>query len=275
VESWRGSNPWRRLTSDGTPGAPRRGDGSTRELLAVAASRRTGAEITITTDEGDTVTLSLRSELDASFAVYRRPRLEAASLSIDRTTDLEITVQGDLSEREREDIRALVTDLARVIRGFLAGSFDASVVRSFDDLASNSLAGYTLHVERAESLTMLRSQREATDRRELARPAPEPVPFVPTVIEPGSRDAQPPATRWRADTGDRDVNRVVRQMLRMVLHSGLDLGRLGRHLEKALRSLLHRTVRDPGIEPATPALEKISDRLRVELEDASPVLRSP
>jgi hypothetical protein len=119
---------------------------------------------------GDTVTISLGSEVDTSVALYDRQggahgfRIAASSLVGSSRRDLEISVQGDLNERELSDIRHLLGRLGRVIRSFLRGDLDVAAARAPGGDGLESLAGYSLSMERTTTLTMIRAAGRAPPR---------------------------------------------------------------------------------------------------------------
>ena len=80
----------------------RRESSVSTDLLAVQASSETKAEIDIATKDGDTVTISLASDVEAGYACYRRTgtaagsEMEARALVASASREPQITVQGSL-----------------------------------------------------------------------------------------------------------------------------------------------------------------------------------
>ena len=126
-------------------------------LRVLEATRETEANLTITTDEGDTLTLSLRSERDETLAFYRRPGSGAhaggrvAALEVSTSRDVQLTIQGDLSDQERADVSALIQRLAPVIQGMVAGN-GAGDPAPPPGALPDSLSSFTLDVTRSESV---------------------------------------------------------------------------------------------------------------------------
>jgi hypothetical protein len=242
------------------------------DLLAVQASSETEADIGITTKDGDTVTISLHSDVEADYAYYRRTdptagsELEARALVASASRELKITVEGSLDAEELSDIASLVKQLGKAIRSFVKGHTTQSARQAFDTPALDSLAGFTLDMEHSDSLTLVRASATGTAPTPTVmfeKPVAQPAPALPS----GGDDASGSAPRDLAwtDPVSTDVTPVLDAMRRSVDASGLDLARAGRVLVKALQQLLKRVADEPAGRTARPALEEISTRLPAHL----------
>ncbi len=85
--------------------------------VAARSRESTAAKLTVTTAEGDKVTLSFQQDTRASFsagAAYGpNGRAAAARSSYQQKTEVAVRVEGDLSDAELKDITDLIGQLAQ------------------------------------------------------------------------------------------------------------------------------------------------------------------
>ncbi|HVP15390.1 MAG TPA: hypothetical protein VMS88_07585 [Terriglobales bacterium] len=153
--------------------------------MAVDASSDTEATIVIRTKEGDTVSISLDTETDATYAFYRRTGTEgavrAAALTTSTHNEVSVAVQGDLSQEEISDISHLLRRLGRAIRSLLRGHPSAALRRATAGGHADSLAGFSLDVERSNTLTVVQATAGVADpATQITRPATA-APLGPAV----------------------------------------------------------------------------------------------
>jgi hypothetical protein len=128
-------------------------------VAAVQATRSRDLSLSITTDQGDTVTLTMHAATDVLAASYRdrvrghhgRGRghgLDLASASTEQSMSL--TVQGDLSPQELADIGRLMEQVGRAVKAFDRQDAGAAsqALASFGDLGS--LQSFTLGVSQRQ-----------------------------------------------------------------------------------------------------------------------------
>lgn len=89
-----------------------RGGSTTATATAASASRDVSASLSITTKEGDTVSISASFDTTATYASLRGSGQRGSSLSVSTSSEISLQVQGNLSEQEMKDI-------ARVVKTFL------------------------------------------------------------------------------------------------------------------------------------------------------------
>jgi len=242
----------------------RREASTATNLLAVQASSETKAEIDITIKDGDTVTISLASDTEAGYAYYRRTgpdagsELEARAFVASASRELQITVQGSLDQEELADITKLVRQLGQAIRNFVRGDTTASARQALNVKARDSLSGFSLELEHSDNLTLIRAgtamKTDPVDTVVFEKPVAQPMPVLPFV-----KGAPPPP----------NVTGVLDAMRKTLEDSGIDLGKSGGLLVKALQRLLQSIAEEPGNEPARPALKEISTRLPEHLRRAN------
>lgn len=112
--------------------------------FSVRSRETTAAKLTVTTAEGDKVTLSFKQDTQASFsagAAYGPSgRAAGARAEVGQRTEVAVSVEGDISDAELEDITALIGELAQAGQtdNAAAGpkSGQATASTSFDTLQS-------------------------------------------------------------------------------------------------------------------------------------------
>ncbi len=123
------------------------------QTRAGSISQRQTTDLTMTTDEGDTVTLSLASAMEANAGVFRRLSIENGTVQSSRTAffefsgsqQLSIEIDGDLNAEELEDIREAVAVIGNMIEDFLSGDLremaaEGASLTDLDSIASLNAA---------------------------------------------------------------------------------------------------------------------------------------
>ncbi len=134
-------------------------------LRAGSISRTRSAQLQITTDEGDTVTITRSSTFEAMVGSLRyqdsgpegayrqRARFEQTS----RSSDFTIRVEGDLSKQELKDIHRLLAQLRPAFRSASMRAGTAAALR-VDGSKLDSLAGFELSLTRSVTRNYLELQ---------------------------------------------------------------------------------------------------------------------
>jgi hypothetical protein len=133
------------------------------KLTRVSADQSTSTELTIVTAEGDRVTLSGTTTAHLGYAGYSHlgaskggavaVQGEAATAAVSQ--QVQLTVQGDLSDQERADIEKLVGLLAQ---GDVKGALEQA--QQGGDLGS--LAGFSLSVDQSTRIQVATAERLQT-----------------------------------------------------------------------------------------------------------------
>ncbi len=105
----------------------------TEQTRAGFLSQTQNTDLTLTTDEGDTVTLSLASAMEVNAGVHRSASVadgqaeasQTAFFDVSTSRSLSIAIDGELSAEEREDIRGALQVIGGLIDGFLSGDVQA------------------------------------------------------------------------------------------------------------------------------------------------------
>jgi hypothetical protein len=172
--------------------------GVTRASLLNASSRKS-TDISLVTAEGDKVTISAKSALQAGLVSYdyrgrlngNEVSLQGRSLQISSENALAISVEGDLSKEELADIKKLVGKIEKLGSDLFSRPLDETLSRAVelgDDL--DSIASFEANLSISQQLTVARQVTEEFAPAE-APPAPAPVPTQNSTPTPEPANAQP------------------------------------------------------------------------------------
>jgi hypothetical protein len=172
ISSCSGScSPWLAHHASWRSGRQATGDSRSvrQQLTAANLSSETDLTLQIKTDEGDTVTLTAQRDFDLTMINYgeryrhgtERSRLAARLASLTVSQELQLTVEGDLSEEERADIRALLDELQPDIDRFWKTGAPVELAPTPAD-EYESLAGFQLDLSSTQEVNLL-AARSRTD----------------------------------------------------------------------------------------------------------------
>ena len=126
------------------------------------AQTSTRSNFSFLTAEGDRVSLSAGSEINASFGTYTFQRLaegqavnlRSQELSTSVRSDFNLLIEGDLNEQEQTDIQAFLQSAKSILQEITAGNVEnaAEAALSLGDLDSLSSAALFFRQETAVSL---------------------------------------------------------------------------------------------------------------------------
>jgi hypothetical protein len=238
---------------------------STR-LSALSVSAEQSADITILTDEGDTVRLSSREYAEADLLAYEHvssthsgyDRAEMQQVDFEAGSELALAVQGDLNDQEMADIQSLLSDLGAMLKAFLTGTGERD--------GATEVAG---ELDRFETISAFKADFEyrvsahylnfEADQPSL-RTAAEAEPGVLTEPEPGdAATAVPsPATTAAATAAGqadvpveesfREADQAAARMAKRVHESGLSGHRRLKHLKKFLKNFLEHVLTSQAVD---------------------------
>jgi len=158
-----------------------RQSGSRTEINQVSARQSESKAITIKTAEGDTVTLSFsqQSEMDylgyqhlgyqkalawgdqGAMGQWQRSSLAGEQLYLGHNSELSISVEGDLSAEELEDITQAVQAVDKMMQGLLYGDKSGQGVTALKDLDLDTLAGIKADYSYSREVRVQRLTHEA------------------------------------------------------------------------------------------------------------------
>lgn len=254
------------------------GEGARMTYLNVCEDQ--SADFNIVTAEGDKVTLSSDYHAETTLLTYEHLaynnlgyETESGRLvDFSEAHDISLSVEGELNEQELADIRALLSDLGRMLKAFLTGNGEGGGEENSADLSRyGSLSAFAADFEyRASMQTLiieadyLTAEAAGLPEPLEAMPAPLPAaPVAPAVVESPQPAApvapaapltpnQPPAPavplEATAKTVASENEDAARKMAEKVNESGLKPRRWMKHVKKFLRSLMKEMRANHGID---------------------------
>jgi len=245
------------------------------KVAAIAVSNEFSGQLTVTTAEGDKVTLTADFEERVRALAYRGHaeqdgtaadvRAQQVDYSLSRT--LGLTVEGDLNDEEVEDLTQLFKKVLNIFRKFIGGHDEEALAKTakladrFGRLPSLSGLDVSVDVERSVTVVAAQVATHITAQSSPAEPVtlsaaeqpatPGAAPQTAAVIPQPSTDSQAP-TQPAATGGEaaaqtavhitapvEEQNKptsLVQQVLDAVRESDVE----GRKLRKYLPRLLNR-----------------------------------
>lgn len=222
-------------------------------LSRYSAQRETSALIEIITDEGDTVTISAQSNMQTSFSSYTaQGQLTDGTFSASSQTleffssyEISLSVDGDLNEDEREDIRQILNSIGKTIEELVKrdDDDDDGLLQKLGELDTINSLTVSLEVSSAfQAEQIITSTRTATE--------------LPTTTDGTVSDHDDDSK----DTMDKLIHRLQKTADRFQKHSEKLAGKLPKFMSK----LLHKLSTRDGFGPrendrAKQILEKMTE----------------
>jgi len=175
------------------------------KVSGVAVSNDFTGRLSVTTAEGDTITLS--ANLESNFrAVNYKSHVEGDGKTADAKAkyaefslkqEFGVTVDGDLNEQEIKDLARLFRRVANIFEKYLNGQDEAALAKTaklvdrFERLSS--LSGLDLNVDLERSVTVLAAQIASEATGQPALPTSQP-PQTPPTTSPTATQGGAPST---------------------------------------------------------------------------------
>ncbi len=181
--------------------APQRLD---TKVSGVAISNDFSGRLSVTTAEGDTITLSANVESDFLAASYKShvegggttTDVEAKYAEFSLKQEFGVTVEGDLNEQEVKDLTKLFRKVANIFEKYLNGQDDAALAKTaklverFGRLSSLSGLDLNVDVERSVTALAARIVTEVTGQPTLpTSQQPETTATTSQAVTPGGAPA--------------------------------------------------------------------------------------
>ena len=142
----------------------------------VAVSNDFSGHLSVTTAEGDTITLSADLESDFRAVSYKsRVEGESKTVGVDATYaeyslkhEFGVTIEGDLNEEEVKDLEKLFRNVANIFKKYLSGQDDEALAKTaklgerFGALSSLSGLDFGVDVERSVTVVAVQLASEVT-----------------------------------------------------------------------------------------------------------------
>ncbi|MCZ6876085.1 MAG: hypothetical protein O7G88_21575 [bacterium] len=146
----------------------------TESAAQLKTSTRAKMDFTLTTAEGDKVTLSAKSvsriaytTYDAQGRLHGMPDIHAESLSVRARQEVTVMVEGDLNAEELADIEKLFDRLLNIATDFFTGDLDQALdgTLAIDDLGSIASFGASLKLHQRISVAQSTATYATYERR--------------------------------------------------------------------------------------------------------------
>lgn len=235
--------------------------GVTQASLLGASSRK-NTDISLVTAEGDKVTISARSALQAGFAAYDyRGRLQGneASLSgrsfqISAENSFALSIEGELSKEELADIKKLVAKIEKLGSQFFSQPLENSLEKTLELGDLDSIASFTANLRYEQQLTI--AQVTQAEREASSTPS--------TVSDASQYDA--------SAISENSVKNFIEKLLREVKESQVDEKKAAEHLPRFLSKLFKKLAKDLDFDE--PKL-KLADHLHQKVAQGLEQLAEP
>ena len=187
------------------------------------------ADIVITTEEGDKVTLSSDSKVVASLTTYNRKSCTTTTyaeskgrlFSFDSNREINITLEGDLNDQERKEIKDILKSIFKMIRGFLLGKQDLPEEPSSDFSHLKTIGTVEANFETTQSFA---SVNQASNHMITSKPAVE----KPISLEDGNPESA---------TGFDAVEELTDKMVQYVKDSGISPVKVLKYVDRMFSKL--------------------------------------
>jgi hypothetical protein len=246
--------------------------GATRTRLLSTTSQKS-MDIALVTAEGDKVTISAKSALQAGIASYDyRGRLngndvslQGRALQVSSENSFALSVEGDLSQDELDDIQTLMGNLEKLGADFFSRPLEDSLaqVLSVGD-GLDSIASFDAHLHFSRQVTMAQEVREETATTN----TPPSGEFASSLDKNSNLNTPPPLS-------PKDVQSFVNKLLKEAQNSQADSEKVADKLPKFLAKLFKRFAKELNFDEPKQRLahhvcEKVAQGLQDKPEQAPP-----
>jgi hypothetical protein len=179
----------------------------------IAVSNDFSGRLSVTTAEGDTITLSANLESDFRTVNYKSHAegdgktadVEARYAEYSLKQEFGVTVEGDLNDQEIKDLSKLFRKVANIFKKFLSGQDDEALAKTAKLGSSfgnySSLADLSLNVDLERSVTVFAAELTGEVTGQPDKQAALPLPAPPaTPSEASTTQAATPGAAPSTDT---------------------------------------------------------------------------
>ncbi|MGE0682165.1 MAG: hypothetical protein AB7P69_14860 [Candidatus Binatia bacterium] len=232
------------LPPEGYPGAA--------QANFLSASSRKSTDISLVTAEGDKVTISAKSVLQAGFVGYdyrgrlngNEVSLSGRSLQVSAENSFAISVEGDLSKEELADIQNLVAKIEKLGSDFFSQPLEDSLAKTLEVGDLDSIASFAANLRYEQQLTIARVTKEEIQVPSASSTAPH----------AGQLDFSP--------ISEASVKNFVKKLLNEVRNSHVDGEKAAQHLPQFLSKLFKKLAQELTFDE--PKL-KLADHIHQEV----------
>ena len=221
--------------------------------LRVSTSRESKTDLTIITAEGDKVTLSAQSSIEADYTTYRAAlvmkgmsgEVSGETLAIEIEQGIQISVEGDLNDQELEALSEAIQTVYGMMKDLLSGDNSSALAQA------ETLEGLAPIASIQGSATFIQSL-QVEQQTVTGKTIPAQFP---------DKDGQPSLGEG---TSSDPVEKETDKIIDVIKKSGFHPRAFRRPLKGMFRYLLGRHDKGQGMEAGKRAL---SDRFRSRLMD--------
>ena len=215
----------------------------------LGANSQKSTDIALVTAEGDKITISAKSSLQAEFASYDyRGRLnggvanlQGQSLQVSAENSFSIAVDGDLSKEELKDIQKLVAKIEKLGANFFSRPLENSLAKTLELGNLDSIASFEANLSYSKQLTVAQvAKEEITD---VAASTPESVDQFVDGSEASSSPIADGQTGPAVISAD-SVQNFIKQLLETARDSKVNEGEVAEKLPKFLAKLFKKLAKD-------------------------------
>ncbi len=231
--------------------------------VVASAQSHTDAALSITTDEGDSVTISFAQDSSATYSSLVRGQrgpngsslTSVRTLSFEQSSQFEITVEGDLSEQEMQDIQDLVKRVGQALKSLVRGDVERAAAKLSKPGDLESLSGFQVEMAHSESISIAIAERRTIGPGSFGPPPPldsemlneKPLAVRLPITQPGVED-------------------IAEQLLDLSKQKGWRVERL----EKALTHAFEGLRREHGMRGHDNSLDALERALKGRLAQTQP-----
>ncbi len=241
------------------------GDYKTTQQTRLNAFRQETQDIKLTTEEGDTVTISSLSQFQASYLSFdysaqlkdKSLSLEAEKLKMSSKNGFQISVDGDLNEEEKEDIAQVLGQLDEIMEDLVSGDLDEvmkGALGLIDDTDTITGLDAVLRFEQRVSM----EQRTVT---QLSGNGPLRPPHPPRGEHP-SPDKNGGNNFF---SGSSLAAKISGQLMEIIEQSAVEPQDLKGPVDKLFKGFLEKLSFDPH-SPETNLKSQLVDQIRSDLD---------
>jgi hypothetical protein len=136
------------------------------QFTRASASRQQATNLSITTAQGDIITLSMNASTEVTRTTYDRfgrtsneqIYVHQASLTVEDSREFSIQVQGDLNRHELKDLQKVIKRIDRVVQDLLKGDLDHAVKHALKLGNLKSIASLEANIEVRQSFSLEQQQ---------------------------------------------------------------------------------------------------------------------
>lgn len=229
---------------------PHNGRQSVMQAGLLSLSSRKSTDISLVTTDGDKVTISAKSALQAGFVGYdyrgqlhgNEVSLRGRALQVSAENAFALSIEGDLSEEELADINKLVAKIEKLGADFFSQPLETSLSQTLELGDVDSIASFAANLRYEQQLSVAHVAREEVEA------------FPTSRAVSGRPDPQAVSTE--------SVQNFIKKLLDAAKDSKLEAEKIAEKLPQFLSKLFKRLAKEFALDE--PKL-KLADYIRQQV----------